>query len=158
MTYTYVTDVQNRLVGVINMRDLMLADEEQSLESIMIKNVFTVPAALDREDVAGLLSKRTFFAVPVVDPDQHLLGVVKADQVIGYVQEEATEDIQKMFGAGGDERAFSPISFSLKKRLPWLHINLITAFLAAGVVALFEGVIAKVTALAGPWSEPGTAS
>ena len=64
------------------------------------------------------------------------------------IQEEATKDLQKMFGAGGDERVFSSTLFSIKKRLPWLHVNLATAFLAAAVVALFEGMIAKLTILA----------
>lgn len=77
-----------------------------------------------------------------------MLGVIKAEQLIHGVQEEMAEDIQRMFGAGGDERAFSPVGYSLRKRLPWLHVNLATAFLAAAVVALFEGVIARITVLA----------
>lgn len=76
------------------------------------------------------------------------MGIVKAEKLIQGIQEEATEDLQKMFGAGGDERAFSPVSFSLKKRLPWLHINLVTAFAAGAVVSMFEGIIAKITVLA----------
>lgn len=148
MTYTYVVDAQDCLVGVINMRDLMLADGDAPLERVMLRNVFSIHCMMDREEVASELSKRTYFAAPVVDAQNHLLGVVKADELLEYVQEEATEDLQKMFGAGGDERAFSPVSFSLKKRLPWLHINLVTAFLAAGVVSLFQDVIAKVTVLA----------
>jgi magnesium transporter len=73
---------------------------------------------------------------------------VKANQLIGHVQQEATEDLLKMFGAGGTERTFSPIGFSLRKRLPWLNVNLLTAFLAAAVVAIFEDTIAQITALA----------
>jgi magnesium transporter len=103
---------------------------------------------MDREEIANELSRRKFFAVPVVDNQKRLLGIVKADQLINQSQAEATEDLQKMFGAGGDERAFSQIGFSLRKRLPWLHINLATAFLAASVVALFEDMIAKITVLA----------
>ncbi|MGB6646948.1 MAG: magnesium transporter, partial [Bacteroidota bacterium] len=77
-----------------------------------------------------------------------LLGVVRSDHLLTDVQEEASEDIQKMFGAGGDEHAFSPVWFSLSKRLPWLHVNLATAFLAAAVVGLFEDLIARITILA----------
>jgi magnesium transporter len=77
-----------------------------------------------------------------------LLGVVRATNLLEQAQETASRDMQKLFGAGKDERTFSPIGFSLRKRLPWLHVNLATAFLAASVVALFEGVIAKITILA----------
>ncbi len=147
-SYTYVVDSNDRLVGVINMRDLFLASPDVTLESIMIKDVFAVNSFMDREDVANELSKRKYFAAPVVDPENRLLGVVKTDHLLAHLQAEATEDIQKMFGAGGDERAFSPVAFSLRKRLPWLHVNLATAFLAAAVVALFEGIIAKITVLA----------
>jgi magnesium transporter len=86
--------------------------------------------------------------VPVVDHEGHILGIIKAEQLLQGVQEEITEDLQRMFGAGGDERVSSPILYSLKKRLPWLHVNLATAFLAAAVVALFEDVIARITVLA----------
>lgn len=147
-SYTYVVDSNDRLVGVINMRDLLLASPDSTLDAIMRKDVFAVNFFMDREDVANELSQRKFFAAPVVDHENRLLGIVKADQLLAHLQAEATEDIQKMFGAGGDERAFSPIAFSLRKRLPWLHVNLATAFLAAAVVALFEGIIAKITVLA----------
>jgi magnesium transporter len=147
-SYVYVIDTENHLVGVLNMRDLLIAESDATLESVMRKEIFSVNAFTDREEIANELSKRKFFAVPVVDNQEHLLGIVKADQLINQVQAEATEDLQKMFGAGGDERAFSQIGFSLRKRLPWLHINLATAFLAASVVALFEDMIAKITVLA----------
>ncbi len=147
-SYVYVIDNQNRLVGVLNMRDLLLASPEAKLESVMIKDVFTVNAFTDREEVANQLSSRKYFAAPVVDSDNKLLGIVNSDQLLSHVQQEATEDIQKMFGAGGNERAYSSIWFSLKKRLPWLHINLATAFLAGSVVSLFQGTIAKMAVLA----------
>lgn len=147
-SYAYVVDHDNRLVGVMNMRDMMLAPGDSTLESVMRKNIYAVNCFTDREQVADEFSKRRYFAAPVVDHENHLLGVVKAEQLLGDVQEEATEDLQKMFGAGGDERAFSPVRFSLAKRLPWLHVNLATAFLAGAVVAMFEGIIGKFPALA----------
>jgi len=147
-SYAYVVDEENRLVGIMNMRDLMLASGDDKLGNIINKDFFSVNSFMDREQVAEELSKRRYFAAPVIDSQNHLIGVVKAEQLIEDVQEEATEDIQKMFGAGGDERAFSTIGFSLKKRLPWLNVNLATAFLAASVVAVFEGLIAKITILA----------
>ena len=147
-SYVYVVDEENRLIGVLNMRDLMLADPEKTLDEISRKDFFALHCFTDRQDAANELAKRKFFAAPVVDSENHILGIVKAERMIQGVQEEMTKDIQRMFGAGADERAFSTIMFSLKKRLPWLHINLATAFLAAAVVALFEGIIAQLTILA----------
>jgi magnesium transporter len=147
-SYVYVVDDDSRLVGVLNMRALMLADPDAIVEDVSSKDLFTLHCFTDRQDAANELAKRKFFAVPVVDSENRILGLVKAERMILGVQDEATKDIQRMFGAGGDERVFSDISFSLKKRLPWLHINLATAFLAAFVVAMFEGIIAKLTILA----------
>jgi len=147
-SYVYVVDEENRLIGVLNMRDLMLAPPEKTLDEISRKDFFALHCFTDRQDAANELAKRKFFAAPVVDSENHILGIVKAERMIHGVQEEMTKDIQRMFGAGADERAFSTILFSLKKRLPWLHINLATAFLAAAVVALFEGIIAQLTILA----------
>jgi magnesium transporter len=147
-SYAYVVDDQERLVGVMNMRDLMLARPEQKLREVMRTEVFTLSAVASREEAAAELSRRRYFAAPVVDADKRVLGLVKAEQLMHGLQQDLTSDIQRMFGAGGDERVSSPMSHSLKKRLPWLHVNLVTAFVAAGVVALFEDVIARVTVLA----------
>lgn len=147
-SYAYVIDEDEHLIGVMNMRDLMLASSQQPLEAIMRPNVFSIHAFVDREEAANELSRRRYFAAPIVDGENHILGIIKAEQLIQGIQEEVTEDLQRMFGAGGDERAFSPLLFSLRKRLPWLHVNLGTAFLAAAVVAMFEGFIAKLTVLA----------
>jgi len=147
-SYLYVIDDENHLVGVINMRDLIIGDEDNTLESIMIRQIFSLNAFTDREEAANELAKRKYFAAPVVDNDNQLLGIIKADQLISQAQKEATADLQKMFGVSADERVFSTIKFSLRKRLPWLYINLGTAFMAGSVVALFEGVIAKITVLA----------
>lgn len=147
-SYVYVIDDNDALVGVLNMHSLMLAPEHTRLSAIMIRDVFTLHAFTDREEAASQLSKRRYFAAPVVDSEGHLLGIVKAEHLLADVQKEATEDLLRMVGAGGDERAFSPVTFSLRKRLPWLHVNLVTAFMAASVVAAFEGLIAQMTVLA----------
>jgi len=148
LSYIYVIDTENRLVGILNMRDMLLADSSALLEHIMRKDIFSVNCMEEVENITNAFLDRKFFAVPVVDSENRLLGVIRAEHVIGDVQDAATEDIQKMFGAGGDERAFSPLSRSFKTRLPWLHVNLATAFMAAYVVSLFEGIIAKITILA----------
>lgn len=148
-SYAYVVDERNHLAGVMNMRELMLAEPEQTLaEIIQPGEVFTLDSFMSSEDAASELSKRRYFAAPVVDAEKRLLGVVRAEQLIQGVREDAAEDIQKMFGVGGDEEVFSPISYSLRQRLPWLHVNLATAFMAAAVVAFFEDIIAKITVLA----------
>jgi magnesium transporter len=147
-SYVYVIDSENHLLGVINMRDMILASSTQTLENIMQGDVVTVNAFTDREEAANVLSKIRYFSVPVVDFEGHMLGIIKADQLISDVQAEATEDIQKMFGAGGDERTMSPVFFSIRKRLPWLYVNLATAFIAASVVGIFEDIIARYTVLA----------
>jgi magnesium transporter len=148
LSYVYVVDEEKHLVGVLNMRDLMLAAPDSPLEAIIRKEVFTLHCFTDRQEAANELAKRKYFAAPVVDSENHILGIIKAERMLQKVQDDVTQDIQRMVGVGADERVFSAITFSLKKRLPWLHINLATAFLAASVVALFEGIIAKLTILA----------
>jgi magnesium transporter len=147
-SYAYVVDDQDHLKGVLNMRDLLLGAPDARLEVIMRTDLFTLHCFTDREEAAAQLAKRRYFAAPVVDYEGRVLGIIKAEQLLQGVQEEVAEDLQRMFGAGGDERTFSPIGYSLRKRLPWLHVNLATAFLAAAVVALFEDVIARITVLA----------
>lgn len=146
--YVYVVDSENKLVGVLIMRDLLLSNPDTPLGKVMHKQVFSVNAFMDREDVAHQVAQKRFLAVPVVDRESRILGTIKTNELLTHTEEEATEDIQKMFGAGGDERVFSPMSFTISKRLPWLHVNLATAFLAAFVISFFEDIIAKVTLLA----------
>lgn len=147
-SYAYVVDSQERLVGVINMRDLILADEDAALQSIAREDVYALDCFMDSAEAAQELGKRRYFAAPVVDAQKRMLGIVKAEQLISGAQADVAASIQRMFGGNADERAFSPFAFSLRKRLPWLHVNLATAFLAAFVVSMFEDTIAKITVLA----------
>jgi magnesium transporter len=146
--YLYVTDRDGVLHGVLSLRDLLLSGAEQPIRPLVNPKVESVPVGMDREEVAALMRERRFVCLPVVDDEQHLLGVVKHDEVLDTVGEEAFEDMQKMVGAGGDESALSPVSTVVRRRLPWLYVNLVTAFLASAVVGLFESTIAQVTALA----------
>jgi magnesium transporter len=146
--YTYVVDEGRRLVGVLSLRDLILARGEQTLREIMITNLVAVPSETDREEVAALFAKYGYYALPVVDPWNRLLGIVTIDDVVDVIREEATEDVQRMVGAGADERVDSPVPFALKRRVPWLMINLGTAFVAAAVVGAFEASLQRITALA----------
>ncbi len=147
-SYTYVIDEDSILIGVLNTRDLMLAVPEQKLESFMITNVFSLHCFTEREEAAREMSKRKYFAAPVVDSENRLLGIIKGENLIHGLKDDLTRDIQMMVGVGRDEKTFSPIMIALKKRLFWLTVNLGTAFLAASVVAMFEGIIAKLTILA----------
>ncbi len=147
-SYTYVVDSDNRLLGVLNMRDLILASAEQTIGEIMRTEVFCVGAFTDREELIHIAGSKHYISFPVIDHERRLLGVVKTQDLIASSQEEATEDLQLMFGASAEERPFSALSFKITKRLPWLYINLATAFLAASVVAMFEGLIDRIAILA----------
>jgi magnesium transporter len=146
--YVYVVDDQRRLIGVLSMRNLVLAENSNVLETILIPNVKSVPATMDREEVARLMRSSRFLALPVVDADGRLCGLITLDDVVDVIQEEATEDVQRMFGAGAEERLTSSWQFSFSKRIWWLQVNLGTAFLAGLVVAVFGGTMQKLSFLA----------
>jgi magnesium transporter len=101
-----------------------------------------------REDVAAIIGQYNQNSLPVVDTDGIFLGVIRSENLFDAVEEDALKDLQTMVGAGKDERALSSAWYSVQKRHPWLQVNLLTAFLAAAVVGLFEGTIAQFTALA----------
>jgi magnesium transporter len=115
---------------------------------IVNRNVLSIQDTMDREEAINLMRERGFLALPVVDYEGRLIGVVRHQDALRAGQMEAFEDLQRSVGAGADERALSPISTVVKSRLPWLGVNLLTAFLASGVVSLFEGIISQVAALA----------
>ncbi|MFH1723711.1 MAG: magnesium transporter [Elusimicrobiota bacterium] len=147
-TYAYVVDEDRKLKGVLVMRDLLFADSGAPIESVMSPGVKAVSGFTDREDLVQLAKERRYLSVPVVDADGRILGSVRMAELLESSQEEAGEDIQLMFGGSADERPFSPVSFKLARRLPWLHVNLVTAFMAGAVVALFEGLISQLAVLA----------
>ena len=148
MLYVYVVDGRGHLVGVLSMRDLILARPERNIVEIMRPNVTAVPATMDQEEVARIMRKYDYLAMPVVDGRNRLVGLITVDDVVDVLEEEATEDVQKMFGAGAEERLNSPWQYSFRKRTGWLVVNLATAFLAGWVVSRFDGTIQKLTVLA----------
>jgi magnesium transporter len=148
ISYLYVTGEDDRLVGIVSMRDLVFRGRQRLLGEIMSPDVKHVSVADDQEKIAQLFERYHYLALPVLDQHGRLVGVVSAQQVMDVIKEEATEDMQLMVGLSGEERALTPWQQSIRKRLPWLCINLATAFLAGGVVGLFESTIAKWTALA----------
>src|ERR687892_274068 len=146
--YLYVIDVRRHLVGVVSLRRLLLVPPSTPLKRIMTTDLISVRADMDQEEVARQVASYNLLAIPVVDEENKLVGVITVDDVIDVIKDEATEDIMRLAGVAGDERAFTPAGESLRKRLPWLGVNLATAFVASAVVALFEGTIEQVTALA----------
>ncbi|MFW5845709.1 MAG: magnesium transporter, partial [Planctomycetota bacterium] len=146
--YLYVVDPQERLRGVLVMRDMLLAAPQTRIAEIMRTELTTLPEEADRERISEIFEAHGYAVLPVVDEEDRLVGVVRHDAVIEAVVEEAYEDMQLMVGAGAGERALDRIGVVVKGRLPWLLINLGTAFLASVVVGLFEGTIATITALA----------
>ncbi len=144
----YLVDDEHRLLGIIPLQNVILASPGDHLGDIARARLIAVPVTASREEVVEAFTGSTLTSLPVVDFEGRLVGVVRQDALVTAASEEATADIQTMVGVGKDERALSPPLFAVRKRLPWLEINLLTAFLAASVVGLFEATIARYTALA----------
>ena len=146
--YLYVVDLRRHLVGVTSLRRLLLVSPETPLKRIMTPDVISVRVDTDQEEAAQLVASYNLLAIPVVDEENKLVGVITVDDVIDVIKDEATEDIYRLAGVTVDERVFTPPGESLVKRLPWLAVNMVTAFVVAFVVSLFEGTISQVVALA----------
>lgn len=147
--YVYVTDEAERLLGVVSMRSLVFAGPRQPLSEIMEVDLTGVcQVDLDQEEVARRMAEVNLHSLPVVDHEGRLLGIVTHDDILDVIRQEATEDVQKMVGAGGDEQLHDPVAESVQRRLPWLVVNLLTAALAGLVVSVFEEQIATMTILA----------
>ena len=136
--YLYVIDVRRHLVGVVSLRRLLLVSPDTPLKRIMTTDLISVRADMDQEEVARQVASYNLLAIPVVDEENKLVGVITVDDVIDVIKDEATEDVYRLAGVAGDDRVFTSSWDSLRKRLPWLIVNLATAFLAASVVALFS--------------------
>ena len=146
--YLYVIDSRRHLVGVVSLRRLLLVPPETPLKRIMTTDLISVRVDVNQEEVARLVASYNLLAIPVVDEENKLVGVITVDDVVDIIKDEATEDVYRLAGVASDDRVFTPPIESLRKRLPWLVVNLATAFLAASVVKLFEGTIGVVTSLA----------
>jgi magnesium transporter len=146
--YLYVVDERRHLVGVVSLRRLLLVPPDTPLKRIMTTDLISVRADMDQEEVARQVASYNILAIPVVDEENKLVGVITVDDVIDVIKDEATEDVYRLAGVASDDRVFTRASDSLRRRLPWLLVNLATAFMAASVVAVFEPTISKVTALA----------
>jgi magnesium transporter len=144
----FLVDDDGRLSGRVEIQDIAMAPADERLQRIARPIVAAVLDAAPKEEVVEKFEQYRVPALPVVNVSGRLVGVIHQSALVAALQEEASLDIQTMVGASKDERALSPAGFAVVKRLPWLQINLATAFLAASVVGLFEDTIARFTALA----------
>lgn len=148
VAYMYVVDPAGHLKGILSIHDLVFRQPHRRIWEVMKTDVKHVSVDDDQEQVAQLFERYHYMALPVLNREGKLVGLVQANQVVEVVRREATEDMQLMVGLSGEERALTPWNLSMKRRLPWLCVNLATAFVAASVVGLFEETIARWTALA----------
>ena len=147
--YLYVIDAERRLVGVVSLRDLLVADPETRLGQIMDTEVIYVTADTDQEEAAHIMSKYDLSAVPVVDSQRRLIGVITFDDLVEVLEEEATEDIYHLASVSDEDLdPESPLSEQIKGRLPWLYLNTVTALFASWVISHFESIIAQAAVLA----------
>jgi len=145
--YLYVVDEAGKLVGVVPLRNLVVAPPDRFLGDMMIADPIKANVMMDQEEAARLVSKYELLALPIVDESGRLEGIITVDDVIDIIDKEATEDMYKMAGLAEEDRVFTPVSRSVKMRLPWTILNLLTATAAASVVGLFEGTLHEIIAL-----------
>ncbi len=147
--YAYVTDNNRKLVRVVSLRQLLFSIPDALIRDIASDRVVKATTETPQEEVAQLMKRYDLIAVPVVDREDRLVGIITIDDVVDILEEEATEDIQKLAGvSGGDEAALSPPHVTLRKRLPWLLGNIGLYIGAASAIAPFQGVISVVPVLA----------
>jgi magnesium transporter len=144
----FLVDAEGKLAGVVSLQDVAVAPLSAPLAGLSRPPAAAVLDMDTRSEVMERIAGGRLASLPVVDITGRLVGVIRPETLLSFAQEEAVADMQTMVGASRDERALSNVSFAVRKRLPWLHVNLATAFLAAAVVGVFENIIAQFTALA----------
>lgn len=149
--YVYVVDSQTKLSGVLSLRDLIAAQDGTLLKEIMYRNVISVPADMDQEEVARVVARYDLLAVPVVDDEQRLLGIITVDDILDVIEEEATEDIYRLAGTSeveGINILDASASGLARRRLPWLLICLLGGLLSGSVIGVFEETLQSIVILA----------
>ena len=137
--YLYVVDARRHLVGVVSLRRLLLVSPDTPLKRVMTTDLISARVDTDQEEIAREVAAYNLLAIPVVDEENKLVGMVTVDDVIDVIKDEATEDILRLAGVAADEHVLTGPFESWRKRLPWLAINLLTATLAAVVVRQYQG-------------------
>ena len=147
--YLYTLDNDGRLTGVISLRDLVTTPGDTMLKDIMSKQIHVVRPETDQEEVARIVSQYNFLAVPVVDSEERLLGIVTVDDVVDVIREEATEDFLQLVGAGKDREILLKSSWeNARMRVPWLFASWVGGILAALIIGIFDDVLKSTIALA----------
>src|SRR5699024_12724966 len=146
--YLYVTDEDKHLVGVISLRDLIVADEDAIIGDLMSEKVVSVSVAMDQESVAQMIMDYDFLALPVVDFQNHLLGIITVDDILDVVDEEASEDYSKLAAVSDVHRIEDSPFSAAKKRLRWLMILLFLGMFTASLIGQFEETLEQVAILA----------
>ena len=144
----HIVDEGHHFTGVLPVQALALLDRDDPIAPHLERTQVTIPAMADNEEIVALQTRTGLPSLAVVDTEGVLVGVLRHRALVTAAEDEALAELQKMVGVSPDERALSPVGFAVRKRLPWLQINLATAFLAAAVVGLFESTIARITSLA----------
>ena len=148
ITYGYITDERGRLLGLVTMRDLLFAEEQHRLEDIMLRNVFQLRPEIALNDAMKLVLDRHYPEYPVCDEQGVLLGLVRGQAMFEEQAIEITAQVGTTFGVEKEERLSTPIGQSFRYRHPWLQLNLLTAFIAGAVVALFQSTVDRLVILA----------
>ena len=145
----YVTDNNNKLIGISTVKDLLLADDDDLVNDLMEENVISVNTLDDQEQVAQMFSNYNFLALPVVDNENRLVGIVTIDDAIDVIQEEATEDIEKMAAVLPSDKPYMRTSVwgIYRKRIPWLLVLMLSATFTSAIISSFEGALASVIVL-----------
>jgi len=146
--YLFVTDKQNKLVGVVNLRVLVTHPGTAKIKDIMDTEVISVWAGADQEEAANLMKRYDLLALPVVNEGNQLLGVITYDDSFDILEDEATEDIYRLGGLAKETPADMPVGEAVKRRLPWLVVNLFMALISAAILSMFETTISQMAALA----------
>jgi magnesium transporter len=146
--YLFVVDEEVRLVGVVSLRQLVVVPPWTRVAEIMDPDIIQIRADADQEEAARLMSRYDLLALPVVDEEGHLLGLITHDDLVEVLEDEATEDIYRLGGLPEEHPPDIPIPAALRTRMPWLVLNLGTALASAAILSLFEGTIARVAVLA----------
>ena len=147
--YLYAVDTDGRLTGVVSLRNLVTTSSDTTLENIMSRRVHSVRPETDQEEVARIVSQYNFLAVPVVDAEDQLLGIITVDDVVDIVREEATEDFLQMVGAGKDREILLKSSWdNARMRFPWLFASWVGGILAAFIIGAFDNILQSTIVLA----------
>ena len=146
--YIYIVNKNNTYLGAVKLVDLFLKDKNKSVENIMDESVHSIPASEDAKEVALDFQNLDLISTPVIDQNNKLLGQITVDDVVDVIQDQANSEIFNMAGLDDEDDIFAPVFLSTKRRAVWLGVNLITAFIVAGAIGLFQEILQQIVILA----------